>query len=108
VKIVRQKAVIACKSRAGIEHLGIVVSNKFANHGQCRNDVASGAAVRNEYAQLRQDSAFQEGLLAGSELSISVPVLSRGKNTNRPAIPKIKSPSACHQTNLVLKMIGWK
>jgi hypothetical protein len=101
-------AVIVCKSRAGIDRLGFVVSNRFASHGQRQNDVASGAAASDEFSQLRQAIAFHEGSIAGSVLSISVPILSRGKNTKRPATPKIKSPSPCHQTNFVLKMIGWK
>jgi hypothetical protein len=31
------------------------------SHGQRRNDVSAGAAAGDEYAQVRQVSAFQEG-----------------------------------------------
>ena len=72
MKIVRQEAAIVCKSRAGIEYLDVVVSNRFARHGQRRNDVGSGAAASDEYAQLRQAKSSQEGFSSGFVSSVSV------------------------------------
>lgn len=34
--------------------------DKFARHGNSRNDVSAGAATGNEYAQFRQVSAFRD------------------------------------------------
>src|ERR1017187_9270716 len=45
--------------RAHKEHFSRVPLNQLVSHRQRRNDVASGAAARYEYAQIRHFSAFQ-------------------------------------------------
>jgi hypothetical protein len=93
VKIVRQKAVIVCKSRGGIEQLGIVLSNRFARHGQRRNDVACGAAASDEYAQIWQVSAFQDGFSpSGSGSSVSASFSYGHKKTISPTSPTASVP----------------
>ena len=41
------------------EHLGRVAGDQFASHGQRRNDVASGAAAGDEYAQIGDRFPFK-------------------------------------------------
>ena len=65
------QAALHAARRAHEEHLGRVARHQFTGHGQRRDDVASGAAAGDQYAQVRQTGSFRAPEPKSSGFSVS-------------------------------------